>query len=179
MLTESQTQTLTDLQPYFYGCAKKVLGALSLPLSEKDDVVGHMNMVAVERALEEPTFLEQTKAYVGRYVSWSARDHLKSTWFSQYRGRGREEFVLDDEPEENRPMAEALEDPTCPGVDSLEIGLFVRDLIKDLPERSYKLALLLAQGYNKTDSARLLGCSPQALNADVKRVKAALAPALA
>lgn len=93
-------ETITNLTPRLQRKARKY--AASAPGQDADDIYQEMMLSLIERANEEPEFLDQTEAYITNHCEWTGGRHVatKSRIYSKY---------VEAEPETTNDEGEAID----------------------------------------------------------------------
>lgn len=137
-----------------------------IPDMHPDDILGEMNLALMIRADQDPTFLDQKKAYIISHAVWRARH--AATKNRRYTNR-RVDYV-DDEADPLSYIADTAD---------LDFGLDFQQALAGLSEKTKTIVLLLGQGYRKADIARIMKISAPNVGYHVKRARAHFTKALA
>lgn len=143
----------------------------------KEDILQEMNTAILERAQEDPTFLDQRPGYISKYAGYIGRDFCKRA-FAVKLGWARNEWRSLDEPNRDAPPLAEDYAMAAPAGDQ-DIAIMVRDAISTLTGRAREVATMMLAGYKRVDIAKHFGLSSQSLSKDVNQVKAVLAPVYA
>lgn len=159
------TVLLTRIDPYLQRIAYD-LARQSGYLLDVDDLAQEMRLYICAGAKRDPHLLAQTDGFIARGAAWHARHYIRHGYTRMLDGQ---RIAWAD------PIDEAmhLADDALP----LEVGGISDDLaavIEALPDSLRRTIGYLGQGYKQYEIAALLGVTPQAVSAYVRKCKAAL-----
>jgi DNA-binding CsgD family transcriptional regulator len=160
-LTKEQHERIVNLQPYLRRRADW-LHHTKFPTVPVDEIIAEANLAILERAAQEPDFLDQNDSYVTTHGLWRAKDAcVRELTYEPL-------TLLDDE---NAGLADTL---TAPEID-LDLTAAVHQALSQLDDTARQVAVMLAQGYRKSDIADQLGIRKQSIGWHVTKVRRALA----
>lgn len=164
-MNPSQEITFFELQDYLSRIARKL--SHTYEGYESDELLQEMNVHILERAAQDPTFLDQQPGYITRAAAWHVRTWVRDQYDNRRIGLNLEA----DEDEPSEWMA-------APVVDQDTI-IDVQDALASLSGRVAEVAQMLMAGWKATEIASELGCSKATITYYKNQLRAALAPVMA
>lgn len=169
-MTPEQTAKLEALQPRLERAAIGISNrsAHTIPA---DDIVQEANLAIIERAMTDPTFMDQTPSYIMQHGLWKARDQYRSKGtLGRYDARtvSLDALNADESTDYQFPADAVVVD------DDLDLSVAVQQAIDTLGDTAKAICIMLANGYKKAEIARALGIQRQSINWHVKKARAAL-----
>lgn len=138
-----------------------------MPDMEPDDLAQEMNLAILEKAQQDPDFLLAKKSYIINFAIWRAKDAARKN------RRRYTNHLAETDPDDDDPASFI-----APDLD-LDYSITIRQILDTLGEKTRSIALLLAQGYKKTEIAGMMKVTPQAIGYHVRQAQATFAEALA
>ena len=169
MLTPDQIETIEELQGYLTRVAHNIVRT-SYPWADPDDLLQEMNVYILERAQQDPEFLDQTRSYITRAAAWNGRNALRGAC------RERNHTPLEMDGEGDTPAMETRFAENGPDV---ELSVAVTEALSALGDKALKIAKLIAAGWTGNDLARAAGLtSRKSVTYYRKQIAEALAPVM-
>lgn len=128
-------------------------GLTSAELEDRvSDLEGEMWLYLVDRAAREPSFLDQTDAYIAQACEWRARDYARR----ERHGLKLIPLSLDDSPEDPMCLLDVIgtEDPP------ISLSIDVAQALDNLGDVARRVAVMIAAGWRNVDIAQELGVRP-------------------
>jgi DNA-directed RNA polymerase specialized sigma24 family protein len=154
-MTRSQSVNIADLQAYL----ERIAWKLSYKYGEDhDDLLQVMNLEILEQAEKNPTFLDQTRAYICNKAAWAARNFCRSDLRGQNHGHDRAAFSLDQDNDDGTDPAETIAAETP----DQDVRISVQDALASLSETTQLVAKLMMEGYKGEALAEHAGLNSKA-----------------
>lgn len=160
-LTQEQRDRIAGLHPLIRRRAEYTSYRYYQGHIPADDIFQEANLAICQKALADPTFLEQTDSYVVTAGIWAAQEAARRAL------KHEPPTLLDDD---DGPAGTL----TAPEAD-LDLSLAVREALDRLDDTARTVAAMLMQGYRKSEIADRLGIRKQSIAWHVKKVRRALA----
>jgi DNA-directed RNA polymerase specialized sigma24 family protein len=160
-LTQAQRDRIAGLHPLIRRRAEYTSYRHYQGRAPAEDIFQEANLAICQKALADPTFLEQTDSYVATAGIWAAQD-----------ASGR---ALKYEPPTLLDDDTGLADTIAAPETDLDLSIAVREALDGLDGTARTVATMLMQGYRKAEIARHVGIERQSIPWHVAKVRRALA----
>jgi len=159
-LSKEQQDRIVELQSYLRRRAAW-LHYTKFPTVPVDEIIAEANLAILERAADDPDFLNQSNSYVTNHGLWRAGDAHRRVL------RYEPDTLLDDE---DTGLADTLPAPEA----DLDLSVAVREALAKLDDTARTVAIMLTQGYKKAEIARHLGIKKQSISWHCRKIEQAL-----
>lgn len=161
-LTQAQRDRIAELRPLIRRKAEFTSYHHYRGHVPADDLFQEASLAICQKALDDPTFLEQQDSYVVTAGMWAAQDSAKRAL------RYEPPTLLDDD---DNGLADALVAPQA----DLDLQVAVCEALSRLDGSTRTVAAMLMEGHRKSDIARHMGIRKQSISWHVAKVRRALA----